>query len=113
MNKIKELFKEIHDDKCAEINGRKYNISNFIHKKRRKVWAYFTSVNILIDSGNYSFMDSDKFLEIETIIFENTTFENCKLSTKHFEKYPQDYINYITAMMGAITYPFFAEGPTD
>lgn len=113
MAKPSRLLKAINDDKFAEINGRKYDISIFTHKKRVKVWAYFTSVNVLIENGNYSFMDSDKFNEIEAIIFENTIFENCKLTTKHFEKYPLDYVKYITTMMGAITYPFFAESLTN
>lgn len=107
------LLKAINNDKYAEINGREYHISIFTHKKRVKVWAYFTSVNVLIENGNYSFMDSNKFNEIEAIIFENTTFEKGKLSAKHFEKYPLDYVKYITTMMGVITYPFFAESLTN
>lgn len=112
LGKAKKLLKEINDDKCAEINGRKYDLLNFTHKKRVQVFSYFTSVGVLIENGNYSFMDSEKFSEIEAIIFNNTAFENSKLSEGHFEKYPSDYVKYITVFMGAISYPFFAEGLT-
>jgi hypothetical protein len=107
------LLKLVYENKYAVINGRKYKISTFTHKKRLKVFAYFTSVNVLIESHNYSFMDSDKFDEIETLIFENTTFENCKLTAKHFEKYEFDHVKYIVNMLGGISYPCFADCPTN
>ncbi len=107
------LFKKIYNDNCAEINGRKYEIMHFNHTKRQKVWAFFSSVNVLIESGNFSFMDTDKFREIETIIFETVIFERKKLSNAHFEKYPFGYAKWVTIMLGAISYPFFSEGLID
>lgn len=109
MEKAKKLLKEINDSGFYVINGRSYEIMTFTHGKRVKIWAYFTSVTVLVEAGNYSFMDSDKFKEIEFILFENIVFEKNKLSAAHFEKYPMDYINFITTMLGVISYPFFSE----
>jgi len=111
--KAQKLLKIIHDSKVAEINGRSYEIMAFTHKKRTKIWAYFSSVNQLMELGDFGFMDTPKFREIELLIFENTIFEKNKLSEIHFEKYPNDYIEYITTMMGAISYPFFSESLTN
>jgi len=113
MDEAKKLLKEINDKGLAIINGRSYEIMSFTHKKRVKIWSYWTSVTVLIEVGNYSFMDSDKFREIEPILFENIVFEKNKLSDAHFEKYPSDYINFITTMLGAISYPFFSESLTN
>lgn len=107
-----KILKGVHEDKLATINGRDYKIAQFNHRKRSKVWAYFSSISPLMELGNFNFMDTPKFREIETLIFENTLFEGSKLSATHFETYPQDYIRYVTTMMGAISYPFFAASPT-
>lgn len=107
------LFKEIYNNGYAEINGRKYEIMTFNHTKRQKVWAFFSSVNVLIEAGNFSFMDTDKFRKIESIIWENVIFERNKLSEKHFEKYPFGYAKFVTIMLGAISYPVFTESPTN
>lgn len=110
--KAKEILKAINDDKCAEINGRKYNILNFTHKDRIKIFSYYTTVVVLFENGNFSFLDTDKFQEIESIVFKHTSFENSILSENHFEKYQGDYILFITTMLAAMAYPFFPESLT-
>lgn len=108
--KAKKLLKAINDDKCAEINGRKYKLLNFDHRARLKIFAYYSTVSVLFENGNYSFLDTDKFLEIESIIFKHTSFENSVLSGSHFEKYESDYLQYITTMLSAMSFPVFPEG---
>jgi hypothetical protein len=107
------LLKEIDTDRYAEINGRRYDLLNFTHRKRVKVWAYFSSVSSMIESGNYGFMGSDEYVEIENIIFNHTAFEKSALTGKHFEKYEEDYLMFISVMLGAISYPFLAGSLTN
>lgn len=111
LKKAKKLLKAIIDDKCAEINGRKYILLNIGIRSSLKIFSYYTTVHVLFENSNYSFLDTDKFLEIEAIIFKHTSFENSVLSEKHFEKYKGDYILYITTMLTAMSFPVFPESP--
>lgn len=109
------LLKEINDDKVAEINGREYELLKLTHKKRRKVAAYYSSVEALIKVGNFSFIGHNNFDNIETILFENVKFENGTLSDEHFEndKYINDYFLFVVTFLGAFSYPFFPESLID
>ena len=59
-------------------------------------------------SGNFAFMDSDKFNEIEKVIYGLTKFNGdlLKVINGHFEDYAEDYIEFIVLAMGVISYPF-------
>lgn len=105
------MLKAVHDDKCAEINGRSYQITELTHKKRRKVFSYFTHIQKDISNGDFSFLDSPQWESVELVI-ENVVLFNGSLLSKipdHWDKYPQDYILFVPTMLGAISYPFLAE----
>jgi len=101
-------FKAIYEDCEATINGRIYAITKTTHKKRRKVFAFFTKNLKELSSGNYSCLDSDDFEPVEKTINDLVLFEGSLISRlpEHWEKYPEDYAVFVVAMLGAISYPF-------
>lgn len=101
-------LKEAFENNSLSINGREYEICQMTHGQRVKVFAYFTSIANDAMIGNFSFMDSDKFKEIEKVIYGMTKFNGdlLKVVSGHFEEYAEDYIEFIVLSMGVISYPF-------
>jgi hypothetical protein len=107
--KALEMIKAVVDDGCAEINGREYKFSRTVHKKRRKVFAFYTKVASQIESGNFGFLDSDEWDSIESLIADIVLFDGMQLSKQedHWEKYPEDYMSFIGTVLPVISFPFF------
>lgn len=101
-------LKESFENGSLSINGREYEICKMTHSQRVKVFAYFTSIANDAMGGNFAFMDSDKFKEIEKVIYGMTKFDGdlLKVINSHFEEYAEDYIEFIVLAMGVISYPF-------
>ena len=104
------MLKSVHDDKCAEINGRQYHITKVNHKKRRKVFAFFSKVQNDVKYGNMWFLDSQEWADVEKTIENVVTFEGNLLSKlpDHWDNYPEDYLVFVSTMMGALSYPFLS-----
>ena len=98
-----QLFAEIFRDKEAVINGRVYRLTKTTHSKRKKIFSF---AQIMFSEA--SFLDSPRFEEIEALIQNLVLFEGELLSKKedHWEKYPNDYMTFITNMIGAFSSPF-------
>lgn len=111
-----QKLKAVYDDKCAEINGRSYRFLATTHQKRRRIFAYYSSVSHLLDSKNlnFGFMGTEEFEEIENLISQMVTYENETLNKRptHWEQFPDDYILFITTAMGVISYPFLSANLT-
>lgn len=107
-DQAREMLKAVHDDKCAEINGREYRLTNLTHFKRRKVFAFFSHIQSDVTRGDFWFMESPEFKEVEKTIDNCVTFDGDLLSKRqgHWDEYPQDYLLFIQTMLGAISYPF-------
>jgi len=101
-------LKEAYDKGIIEINEHEYEICKMSHGQRVKVFAYFSSIANDAMGGNFAFMDSDKFNEIEKVIYGLTKFNGdlLKVIHGHFEEYAEDYIEFIVLAMGVISYPF-------
>lgn len=110
-----ELLRQIYETGLIEVNGREYRLTRMRHKQRRKVFAYFTHIKDQLSDGDFGFMDSEKFDEVMATIADVTTFDGALLSRleTHWDNYPQDYLKFVTAAMGGISYPFLAENLTD
>jgi hypothetical protein len=108
VNEVMDTIKAVYDDGEAEINGRTYQILNLNHYKRLKVFGYFTKVKPQIEHEDFSFMGADEWREIEKILGDNITFNGDLVSKipKHFEEFPEDYLDYSLVMMGVFSYPF-------
>jgi len=110
VEKAKDMMKAVHEDKCAEINGREYHLTNLTHIKRRKVFSYFTHVQNDLQRGDLWFLESPEWTEVEKVISNCILFDGDLLSKRkdHWEEYPEDYMLFIQTMMGAISYPFLS-----
>lgn len=102
------MIRAVHEEGVAEINGREYHITALTHKKRRKVFAFFTHVQADLQRQDFSFLDSERWAAVEAVI-ENVVTHNGSLLAKspdHWETYPEDYLIFVSTMLGAISYPF-------
>ena len=105
------MLQSVHDDQAATLpSGRVYTLTKMTHKQRRRVFAFFTRKQREIQGGDYSFLDSLEFEPVEKVIMETVLFEDGQLSKSpnHWEDYPEDYVLFITTMLGAISYPFLS-----
>lgn len=102
------MMKAVHEDKCAEINGREYHLTGIDHRRRRKVFAFFSHVQNDINQGDFWFLDSDDWQEVEKVIENCTMFEGDLISKRkgHWDEYPEDYMLFVSTMLGALSYPF-------
>lgn len=110
-----DMIKAVHDDGEAEINGRKYAFHKMTHKKRRKVFAFFTAIGQEVSAGNMSFLDSPGYEAVEAVIFNAVSYEGSllsKLGDQHWEEHPDDYVTFIQIALQVISYPFAAAAHT-
>jgi hypothetical protein len=107
-NQALDMLRAVNEDGVATINGRDYELTKLTHAKRRKVFAFYSAHAQQIESGNFGFMDSSEFAEIEKVISNVVIFDGDLLSRRqnHWDEYPEDYLMFITVMLGAISYPF-------
>ncbi|MDH1085298.1 hypothetical protein N5C79_02185 [Pantoea brenneri] len=103
-----DMIRAVYDDGYAEINGNRYEFSAMTHKKRRKVFAFFTSIASELGRQSLEFLDTERFEEIERVMFDYVLFDGVQLSKQpdHFESHPADYIILITTALQVISLPF-------
>lgn len=106
--KALEMIKAVYDDGYAEINGNRYDFAKMTHKKRRKVFAFFTGIASEMTRQSMEFLDTERFEEIERLMFDYVLFDGVQLSKQpdHFEEYAGDYIMLITTSLQVISLPF-------
>lgn len=112
----KTMIKAVHDDGEAEINERVYKFLKMTHKKRRKVFAFYTKVAGQVKNKDFSFLDTPEFEAVENVINGVVSFNDSllsKIGDPHWEKYPDDYMPFISTALAVISYPFFPAGSTD
>lgn len=110
VSKAQDMMREVHEDKCATINGRDYVITPINHIRRRKVFAYFTHIQNDLMRQDMWFLDSPDWREVEKIIEDHVTYDDIQISKRsnHWEEFPEDYILFVQTMMGALSYPFLS-----
>ena len=108
------MIRAIYDDGEAEINGRVYRFSKMVHKERRKVFAFYSSIQDVIVKKDFSFLDTEEFDRVERVINDRVLFEGSALSRlpDHWDKYPGDYLTFIPVALGVISYPFLSAALT-
>lgn len=106
-----EMLKEVYEEKEATINGRVYKLLSMTHQKRKKVFAFYTSIQNEVATGNYSFIGLESWDTIEEIINNHVMLDNDIIAkvSDHFDKYPEDYVIYSFTMLGAMSIPFLPE----
>ena len=102
------LIKQIIDDRCITIHERNYNLTPTTHERRVKVLAFFTKIQKQLTDGDFTFLVDKDYKEVEKILTDCTLFENGILTKEvnHWEKFPEDFLIYVTNMLVVISYPF-------
>ena len=98
----------VYEDGEAEINGRTYKLHKMQHVERRKVFAFYTSVQHQANAQNFAFLDTPQFSVVEEVMWKSVSFEGATLNKlrDHWEEYPEDYIQLVTVCMGVMSFPF-------
>lgn len=115
IEKAKSMIQAVYDDGFAEINGREYTFTKTVHKKRRKVFAFYTSIQSQLQNQDFSFLDLDKWAEIETLLGDIILFDGVQINKRpnHWEEFPQDFIGYVGTALPVICYPFLGVSSGD
>lgn len=103
-----KMIRDIYEDSIATINGRDYCFTKCTHNDRRKVFAFFSSIQKQVQGGDFSFLDRPDFQAIERTMCDRITFDGIQVSKRatHWEDYPEDYLQFVSVAMGVISYPF-------
>jgi len=109
-NKAMELIKAVYDDGFAEINGREYELTKTTHKKRRKVFAFYSRVTPLIEKRDFSFLDWPEWETLEDVIGGIVLHDGVQLSKRpdHWDQFPGDYLQFISVILPVLAYPFLS-----
>lgn len=101
-------IKAIYEDGEAEVNGRPYKLHKMQHMERRKVFAFYSAVQHQMSAGNFSFLDTPGFADVEKIMWSAVSLDGELISKRrdHWEEYPEDYLTLVPAVMGVMSYPF-------
>lgn len=111
----RDMIRQVFEDQEATINGRVYRFTKMTHKKRRKVFAFFTRFGGQMRQQDFSFLDSPEFEPVEAVINDAVVFNDSLLSRlgdSHWEEYPDDYLPFIGVALAVISYPFMPANPT-
>lgn len=100
----------VYEDSKATINGREYTIAKMNHKQRRKVFAFFSKVQQDMNRGNFWWLESSEWADVEAVIESHVLFNGEKLANldTHWDNYPEDYMLFVSTMLGAMSYPFLS-----
>lgn len=98
----------VFEDGEAEVNGRKYAFHRMQHVERRKVFAFYSSVQRQVQVGDFSYLDSPQFAAVEQVMWNAISFGGDLLSKRrdHWEEFPEDYLQLVSVAMGVMSYPF-------
>lgn len=108
--KIIEETKKIIDSGTIEIGENSYAIQKMDFRKARKVYTYFTSIQMNLTVGNYLFMETPEFSEVEKLICQYIDFNKSSINAigidKHFNEHRNDYDPLMTTCMTVFSYDF-------
>lgn len=98
----------VYEDGVAEINGRAYKFHKMTHVERRKVFAFYTSVQGQMQAQNFSYLDTPAFAAVESVMWASITLDGEMISKRrdHWEEFPEDYLQLVSVAMGVMSYPF-------
>lgn len=100
--------KAVYEDGEAEINGRKYKFHKMTHVERRKVFAFYTSVQRQINAQDFSFLDTPQYAAVEEVMWSNISFDGVTINKArdHWEEFAEDYVSLVSVSMSVMSYPF-------
>lgn len=106
---ILKQLEEWHSEGFFVINGREYKISKLSHQFRVEVISIYSQIEAQNVMGNYAFLQREDFKKIMKKVDEKILFDGMQISKleKHFEEYPEDYLDYVAVSMKVITFPLY------
>lgn len=109
-----EQIKAAYKDGKAEINGNEYTFSVTNHSRRVSIFAYYSSILRLIESADFSFLDTAEFKKVFKSIEDIVLFDGVQLSKRpqHWEEYEEDFIMFVCTAMAVLSYPFMSAKAT-
>lgn len=101
-------IRAVYEDAEAEINGRVYKFHKMQHVDRRKVFAFYTSIQHQLQAQNFAFLDTPAFALVEEVMWKNISFDGGAIIKlrDHWEDLPEDYLQLVSVAMGVMSYPF-------
>lgn len=98
----------VYEDGEAEINGRSYKFHKMMHTERRKVFAFYTSVQAQMQNQSFAFLDTPAYEAVEKVMFGAISYDGnlVKKLADHWDECPEDYLQLVSVAMGVISYPF-------
>lgn len=101
-------IRAVYEDSEAEINGRKYAFHRMQHVERRKVFAFYSSVQRQLNAQDFGFLDLPQFEPVEKVMWNSVSHGGELLSKRrdHWEEFPEDYLALVATAMGVMSYPF-------
>ena len=101
------VTKQCIEDGEMEINSRVYKICKMNMKNMRKVFGYYSLIQYELTCQNFSFIGSDEYEKIQSILFSHITYNDSSLNKidGHFEKYPEDLLLFVMQSFSVFSYP--------
>lgn len=114
VKRAQALIKAVHEDGVATINDRDYVFTKTTHKVRLKIFAYLTSIKEQLKTGDFGFMGSKEWEDIEATMSRVITFDDMQLSKlpDHWDNYSEDYLQLMPLAMQVITFPLVSANRT-
>ena len=108
-NQSLEQIKQWNDNGEFIINDRTYKLTGLSHQFRVEVLSIYSQIEASIIMGNYKFLQDNEFKKIMTKVDDRVLFDGMQLSKlpKHFEEYPEDYLDYVAVSLKVICFPFY------
>lgn len=110
-NQSLEQIKQYSNSGEFSINDRTYKLTGLSHQFRMEVLSIYSQIEANIIMGNYQFLQRDDFKKMMQKVDDRILFDGMQLSKlpKHFEEYPEDYLDYIAVSLKVIVYPFYCK----
>lgn len=102
------MVRAVYEEGVATINERDYKFHKMTHKKRLKVFGFFTANQEKLLSNNWSFLATSEWDQVTKVIEDTVTYNDSALSKlpTHWDKYPEDYLTFVGTALGVISFPF-------
>ena len=110
-NQSLEQIKQWNDNGEFVINDRTYKLTGLSHQFRVEVLSIYSQIEANIIMGNYVFLNRDDFKKVMAKVDDRVLFDDMQLSKlpKHFEEYPENYLDFIAISMKVIVFPFYCK----
>lgn len=99
----------VYEDKFAEINGRRYDYHPMRHLDRRAVFAFMSTVQGSLGTGDFGFLATEAYARVEPIMARACSCDGLILDKAGdwWDQHPEDYLIWVATSLQVISFPFF------